>query len=128
WTRATGNRRISLTVPLNYLKRNLGVGKYLPESYAAVSHRSFPGSGQSPALALLSFERAAGETEQREGLTLVVSLDNSRTLVTSKNVPCFKHFVHFDVVIWKPFEVAPPAGGHFLFATNLTAVSIDESM
>src|SRR5205823_4010193 len=56
------------------------------------------------------------------------SLDNRRSLVTSMSVPSFKHFVYFDVVIGKPFEVAAPARGHFLFAANLITVSIDESM
>jgi len=32
-------------IPLNNLKRNLGVGKDLPKSYAAVSDDHFPGGG-----------------------------------------------------------------------------------
>src|SRR5437870_1564338 len=67
-------------------------------------------------------------TEQCEGLAIFATLDNSGSLVPSRSVPSFKHFVHFDVIIGKPFEVAAPARGHFLFAANLIAVSIDESM
>ena len=46
WRRERNEKsELILGVPFNDLKRNLRVGKYLPETYAAVFHHSFPRGG-----------------------------------------------------------------------------------
>ena len=93
---------------LDNLKWNFCVGIHLPQRDASIFHYSFPRGRQSPTSVRITLERSARVAEKTELFTILENLH------------------YFDLIIGKPFEVAAPAGEHFLAADDFIAVRVDE--